>query len=84
MKTMLNLLYIHRVHVIDWPAGVPPIGSDFVLKDLNPCELKALVVPFLKRCMDLDYGAELVQIEHKERKKTKPQSRAQSRYLTRS
>ncbi|KAJ8587507.1 hypothetical protein M405DRAFT_843131 [Rhizopogon salebrosus TDB-379] len=59
------------VHVIDWPAGVPPIGSDFVLKDLNPCELKALVVPFLKRCMDLDYGAELVQIERKERKKNK-------------
>jgi hypothetical protein len=68
---MLNLLYIHQVHVIDWPAGVPPIGSDFVLKDLNACELKALVVPFLKRCMGLDYGAELVQIERKERKKNK-------------
>ncbi|KAG1840420.1 hypothetical protein C8R48DRAFT_679591 [Suillus tomentosus] len=60
-KTMLNSLYIHQLQVIDWPAGVPPIGCDFVFKDLNTGELKALV----------DYGAELVRVETKEKKRNK-------------
>ncbi|OAX34087.1 hypothetical protein K503DRAFT_786034 [Rhizopogon vinicolor AM-OR11-026] len=48
------------VQVIDWPASVPPVGGDFVFKDLNTGELKALVVPYLKHCMGQDYGAKLV------------------------
>ncbi|KAG2060365.1 hypothetical protein BDR06DRAFT_967356 [Suillus hirtellus] len=70
-KTMLNSLYIHQLQVIDWPASVPPIGCDFVFKDLNTGELKALVVPYLKRCMGQDYGAELVRVETKEKKRNK-------------
>ncbi|KAG2051812.1 hypothetical protein BDR06DRAFT_1010106 [Suillus hirtellus] len=48
-KTMLNSLYIHQLQVIDWPASVPPIGCDFVFKDLNTGELKALVLKPKKR-----------------------------------
>ncbi|KAG1874421.1 hypothetical protein F4604DRAFT_1680955 [Suillus subluteus] len=68
-KTMLNSLYLHQAQVVDWPAGVPPVGSDFVFKDLKTDELKALVGPYLKRCMGSDYNVELAQVEHPELKK---------------
>ncbi|KAG2346323.1 hypothetical protein BDR05DRAFT_945907 [Suillus weaverae] len=68
-KTMLNSLYLHQAQVVDWPAGVPPVGSDFVFKDLKTDELKALVGPYLKRCMGSDYNAELAHVEHPELKK---------------
>jgi hypothetical protein len=68
---MLNSLYIHQLQVIDWPACVPPIGCDFIFKDLSTGELKALVVPYLKRCMGRDYGAELARVEPKEKKRNK-------------
>ncbi|KAG1822679.1 uncharacterized protein BJ212DRAFT_1477097 [Suillus subaureus] len=68
-KTMLNSLYLHQAQVIDWPAGVPPVGSDFVFKDLKTDELKALVGPYLKRCMGSDYNVELARVEHPELKK---------------
>ncbi|KAG1883233.1 hypothetical protein F4604DRAFT_1677593 [Suillus subluteus] len=68
-KTMLNSLYLHQAQVVDWPAGVPPVGSDFVFKDLKTDELKALVGPYLKRCMGSDYNAELARVEHLELKK---------------
>ncbi|KAG1848657.1 hypothetical protein F4604DRAFT_1935228 [Suillus subluteus] len=68
-KTMLNSLYLHQAQVVDWPAGVPPVGSDFVFKDLKTNELKALVGPYLKRCMGSDYNAELARVEHPELKK---------------
>lgn len=68
-KTMLNSLYTHRVQIINWPAGVPPVGPDFVFKDLSTDELKALVVPYLKRCMERDYEAELVRVEPKDQKR---------------
>ncbi|OJA12621.1 hypothetical protein AZE42_11220 [Rhizopogon vesiculosus] len=59
-KMMLNSLYIHQLQVIDWPASIPPIGFDFIFKDLNTGELKALIVPYLKCCMGQDYGAKLI------------------------
>ncbi|KAG2153814.1 hypothetical protein DEU56DRAFT_907293 [Suillus clintonianus] len=68
-KTMLNSLYLHQAQVVDWPAGVPPVGSDFVFKDLKTDELKALVGPYLKHCMGSDYNAELARVEHPELKK---------------
>lgn len=68
-KTMLNSLYTHQVQIIDWPVGVPPVGPDFVFKDLNTDELKALVVPYLKRCMGRDYEAELIRVEPKDQKR---------------
>ncbi|KAG1776145.1 hypothetical protein EV702DRAFT_1198450 [Suillus placidus] len=69
LETMLNSLYLHQAQVVDWPAGVPPVGSDFVFKDLKTDELKALVGPYLKRCMGSDYNAELARVEHPELKK---------------
>jgi hypothetical protein len=70
-KAMLDWLYIHQVQVVNWPAGVSPIGPDFVFKDLKTDELKALVGPYLKRCMGTDYHAELARIERQELKKKK-------------
>ncbi|KIM54119.1 hypothetical protein SCLCIDRAFT_31365 [Scleroderma citrinum Foug A] len=42
-KSVLNLLYVHRHKIIDWPAGVPAV---------------ALTVPFLKEQMGAAYHAE--------------------------
>ncbi|KAG1832370.1 hypothetical protein EV424DRAFT_1533540 [Suillus variegatus] len=70
-KTMLNSLYLCEVQVVDWPAGVSLVGPDFVFKDLKTDELKALVGPYLKRCMGSDYNAELARVEHHELKKKK-------------
>ncbi|KAG1816765.1 uncharacterized protein BJ212DRAFT_1480622 [Suillus subaureus] len=68
-KTMLNSLYLHQAQVVNWPAGVPPVGSNFVFKDLKTDELKALVGPYLKCCMGSDYSMELACVEHPELKK---------------
>lgn len=68
---MLNSLYLCEVQVVDWPAGVSLVGPDFVFKDLKTDELKALVGPYLKRCMGSDYNAELARVEHHELKKKK-------------
>jgi hypothetical protein len=68
-KTMLNSLYLHQVQIIDWPAGVPPVGSNFIFKDLKTDELKALVGPYLKHCMGTEYHMELACVEHPELKK---------------
>src|SRR5882757_3895970 len=68
-KTMLNSLYLHQVQVTDWPVGVPAVGPDFVFKDLNTNELKALIVPYLKRCMGCDYHVELIRVETKDQKR---------------
>ncbi|KAG1803121.1 uncharacterized protein BJ212DRAFT_1304685 [Suillus subaureus] len=70
-KTMLNSLYLHQAQVADWPAGVPPVGSDFVFKDLKTDKLKALVGPYLKHCMGSDYNVELAHVKHLELKKTR-------------
>jgi hypothetical protein len=70
-KTMLNSLYLRKVQVVNWPAGVSPVGPDFIFKDLKTNELKALVGPYLKRCMGTDYNAELARVEHQELKKKK-------------
>jgi hypothetical protein len=70
-KTMLNSLYLHRVQVTNWPVGVPAVGPKFVFKDLNTDELKALVVPYLKRCMGRDYDVELIRVEAKDQKRKK-------------
>lgn len=73
-KTMLNSLYLQEVQVVNWPAGVTPVGPDFIFKDLKTDELKALVGPYLKRCMGADYNAELARVEHQELKKKKVKS----------
>ncbi|KAI5988568.1 hypothetical protein EDD15DRAFT_2371267 [Pisolithus albus] len=43
---------------MDWPVHVPTVGPDFNIRRLNADELSALVVPFLKEQMGLDYNAE--------------------------
>ncbi|KAG1809891.1 uncharacterized protein HD556DRAFT_1302309 [Suillus plorans] len=68
-KTMLNSPYLHQVQIVDWPAGVSPVGSEFIFKDLKTDELKALVGPYLKCCMGTQYHAELARVEHWELKK---------------
>ena len=51
-------MYIHRHTIINWPAGVTAIGSDFSTKSLSADELCALAVLFLKDQMGDDYAAE--------------------------
>ncbi|KAG2367078.1 hypothetical protein BDR07DRAFT_1373069 [Suillus spraguei] len=68
---MLNALYLHEVHVVNWPTGVSPVSPDFVFKDSKTDELKALVGPYLKCCMGTNYNAELTHVEHQELKKKK-------------
>ncbi|KAG1742102.1 hypothetical protein EDB19DRAFT_1970334 [Suillus lakei] len=55
--------------VVNWPAGVPPMCSDFIFKDLKTNELKALVGPYLKFCMGTEYHMELAHVKHLELKK---------------
>ncbi|KAG2068108.1 hypothetical protein BDR04DRAFT_1158206 [Suillus decipiens] len=40
---MLDVLYLTRLCIHDWPAGVPPPGTDFDLKALSASQLRALV-----------------------------------------
>ncbi|KAG2072476.1 hypothetical protein BDR04DRAFT_1153462 [Suillus decipiens] len=68
-KNTLNLLYTHQIQVVDWPAGVLPIGADFVFKDLKTDELKALVAPYLKSCMGMEYYHEIAHIKHQDVRK---------------
>ncbi|KAI6112613.1 hypothetical protein F5141DRAFT_1063015 [Pisolithus sp. B1] len=42
---------------MDWPAHVPTVGPDFNIRHLNADELHALVVPFPKEQMGVDYHA---------------------------
>ncbi|KAI6098928.1 hypothetical protein EV401DRAFT_1895069 [Pisolithus croceorrhizus] len=57
-QTLLDLLYLHQFTLVDWPAGVSAVGTDFNVKCLNADELCALVVPFLKEQMGVDYMLE--------------------------
>ncbi|KAI6019757.1 hypothetical protein F5J12DRAFT_780852 [Pisolithus orientalis] len=57
-KVLLDLLFIHKHTIIDWPAGVLVVGPDFNVKCLNTNELHALTVPFLKEQMEQDYNLE--------------------------
>lgn len=57
-KVLLDLLFVHKHTVVDWPAGVPAVGPDFNVKRLNADELHALTVPFLKEQMEQDYNLE--------------------------
>ncbi|KIM56405.1 hypothetical protein SCLCIDRAFT_29636 [Scleroderma citrinum Foug A] len=38
-KSVLNLLYVYRHTIIDWPAGVPTMGPSFNVKSLTADEL---------------------------------------------
>jgi len=68
---MLDLLYTCKVQVVNWPAGVSPVGPDFGSKELKTDELKALVGPYLRRCMGSDYDVEVARDERQEPKKRK-------------
>ncbi|KAI6019756.1 hypothetical protein F5J12DRAFT_890060 [Pisolithus orientalis] len=57
-KVLLDLLFIHKHTIVDWPAGVPAVGPDFNVKCLNANELCALTVPFLTEQMEQDYKLE--------------------------
>ncbi|KAI6117922.1 hypothetical protein F5141DRAFT_1061637 [Pisolithus sp. B1] len=57
-KTLLDVLYTTQYMIMDWPAHVPAVGPDFNIRHLNANELCALVVPFLKEKMGVDYHAE--------------------------
>ncbi|KAI5994404.1 hypothetical protein EDD15DRAFT_2366492 [Pisolithus albus] len=57
-KTLLDVLYTAQYTITDWPVHVPAVGPDFNIRRLNADELRALVVPFLKEQMGLDYNAE--------------------------
>ncbi|KAI5984714.1 hypothetical protein EDD15DRAFT_2374941 [Pisolithus albus] len=57
-KTLLDVLYTAQYMITDWPVHVPAVGPDFNIRRLNADELHALVVPFLKEQMGLDYNAE--------------------------
>jgi len=63
------LLYTHQIQVVDWPAGVSPIGADFVFKDLKTDELKALVAPYLKSRMGMEYYHEIARVERQDVRK---------------
>ncbi|KAI6095310.1 hypothetical protein EV401DRAFT_1896095 [Pisolithus croceorrhizus] len=56
-KTLLDVLYTTQYMIMDWPAHVPTVGPDFNIRCLNADELHALVVPFLKEQMRVDYHA---------------------------
>ncbi|KAI6118041.1 hypothetical protein F5141DRAFT_1061720 [Pisolithus sp. B1] len=56
-KTLLDVLYTAQYTIMDWPAHVPAVGPDFNIRCLNADELHALVVPFLKEQMGVDYHA---------------------------
>ncbi|KAJ8580672.1 hypothetical protein M405DRAFT_869310 [Rhizopogon salebrosus TDB-379] len=57
--TMLDTLYAEKLCIHDWPAGVPPPGPDFDLKALSASQLRALVVPYLRRHLGVMYEADL-------------------------
>ncbi|KIN96418.1 hypothetical protein M404DRAFT_33306 [Pisolithus tinctorius Marx 270] len=57
-KVLLDLRFIHKHTIVDWPAGVLAVGPDFNVKRLNADELRALTVPFLKEQMEQDYNLE--------------------------
>ncbi|KAJ8581493.1 hypothetical protein M405DRAFT_847013 [Rhizopogon salebrosus TDB-379] len=59
--TMLDTLYAEKLCIHDWPAGVPPPGPDFDLKALSASQLRALVVPYLRRHLGVMYEADLGQ-----------------------
>ncbi|KAG1833613.1 hypothetical protein DFJ58DRAFT_736051 [Suillus subalutaceus] len=61
--TMLDVLYSTRLCIHDWPAGVPPPGTDFDLKVLSASQLCALVGPYLRIHLGEMYEAELGQDE---------------------
>ncbi|KAI6121646.1 hypothetical protein F5141DRAFT_1211303 [Pisolithus sp. B1] len=56
---LLDLLYVHQYTLVDWPAGVPAVGTGFNVKCLNSDELQSLTVPFLKEQMGDDYLSEV-------------------------
>ncbi|KAI6111079.1 hypothetical protein F5141DRAFT_1214576 [Pisolithus sp. B1] len=56
-KTLLDVLYTTQYMIMDWLAHVPTVGPDFNIRCLNADELCALVVPFLKEQMGVDYHA---------------------------
>jgi hypothetical protein len=57
--TMLDVLYSTRLCIHDWPAGVPPPGTDFDLKALSASQLRTLVGPYLRIHLGEMYEAEL-------------------------
>ncbi|KIN92738.1 hypothetical protein M404DRAFT_36770 [Pisolithus tinctorius Marx 270] len=57
-KVLLDLLFVHKHTIVDWPTGVLAVGPDFNVKHLNTDELHALTVPFLKEQMEQDYNLE--------------------------
>ncbi|KAG2073022.1 hypothetical protein BDR04DRAFT_1116561 [Suillus decipiens] len=61
--TMLDILYLTRLCIHDWPAGVPPPGPDFDLKSLSASQLHALVGLYLRIHLSEMYEAELGQDE---------------------
>ncbi|KAG1899743.1 uncharacterized protein F5891DRAFT_1189553 [Suillus fuscotomentosus] len=50
--TMLDVLYLTRLCIYDWPTGVPPPGPDFDLKSLSASQLHALVGPYLRKHLE--------------------------------
>ena len=56
-KSVLNLLFVYRYTIVDWPAGIPAVGASFNVKSLNADELQDFTVPFLKKQMDAAYCA---------------------------
>lgn len=58
---MLDTLYAEKLCIHDWPAGVPPPGSDFDLKALSASQLRALVAPYLRSHLGAMYEADLGQ-----------------------
>ncbi|KIO03372.1 hypothetical protein M404DRAFT_27032 [Pisolithus tinctorius Marx 270] len=57
-KVLLDLLFVYKHTIVDWPAGVLAVGPDFNVKHLNADEFHALTVPFLKEQMEQDYNLE--------------------------
>ncbi|KAG1887882.1 hypothetical protein F4604DRAFT_1916759 [Suillus subluteus] len=57
--TMLDILYIEKLCIHDWPTGVPPPSPDFDLKALSASQLCALVALYLRLHLGVMYEAEL-------------------------